>query len=200
LRPSGSAISDKLAKVYDMRRIMLAIRAFFRTLFNAEVAEQVAVVLEGKGLPAKAGETVKTLPMPAPPITPPKPARSEALTLLAALQRDARFVDLVKEPLDNYGDAEIGAAARGVLRDCGAVLERMFALQPVVPEQEGAAVEVPIGFDAGRFRLTGNVTGEPPFQGRLVHHGWHATRCELPTWSGSNDAVRVIVAAEVELS
>ena len=182
-----------------MRRIMLAIRAFFRVLFNAELADRVAAALEGQGLPA-AGETVKTLPKPTPPATPPKTARSEALTLLAALQREARFIDLVKEPLDNYGDAEIGAAARGVLRDCGAVLERMFALQPLVPEQEGAAVEVPAGSDAGRFRLTGNVTGEPPFQGRLVHHGWQATRCDLPTWSGSNDAARVVVAAEVELS
>ena len=44
---------------------------------------------------------------------------------------------------------------------------------------------MPAGFDPGRWRLTGNVTGEPPFHGRLVHPGWEATICELPTWSGS---------------
>ena len=60
-------------------------------------------------------------------------------------------------------------------------------------------MEVPAGFDAGRWRLTGNVTGEPPFRGRLVHPGWEATTCELPTWSGSAAAARIVAPAEVEL-
>jgi hypothetical protein len=47
------------------------------------------------------------------------PARSEALNLLAAMQREARFVDFIREPLDGYSDAQIGAAARTVHRDCG---------------------------------------------------------------------------------
>ena len=89
-----------------------------------------------------------------------------------------------------YSDAQIGAAARDVHRDCGAVLARMFALRPAMAEEEGKEVEVPAGFDSGRWRLTGNVTGEPPFHGRLVHPGWEATICELPTWSGSAAAAR----------
>jgi len=60
-------------------------------------------------------------------------------------------------------------------------------------------VDVPAGFDPGRFRLTGNVSGEPPFRGRLVHGGWEATRCELPTWSGSAAAERIVAPVEVEL-
>ena len=66
-------------------------------------------------------------------------------------------------------------------------------------EEENAEVEVPAGFDPGRWRLTGNVTGEPPFRGRLVHPGWEATACELPSWSGSSSAARIVAPAEVEL-
>jgi hypothetical protein len=147
--------------------------------------------------PAPTAPALKpTLPKPA---VPKPPARSEAITLLAALQREARFVDFVQESLAGYSDAQIGAAARDVHRDCGAVLKRVFALRPAVTEEEGKDVEVPAGFDAGRWRLTGNVTGEPPFHGRLVHPGWEATTCELPTWSGSAAASKIVAPAEVEL-
>jgi hypothetical protein len=60
-------------------------------------------------------------------------------------------------------------------------------------------MEVPAGFDQGRFRMTGNVAGEPPFRGRLVHHGWEATKCELPVWSGTSQAAFVVAPVEVEL-
>ena len=129
----------------------------------------------GSGALAEAdtGGAAAQLPSPSPPATKPPaaqpPVRSEAMTLLATLQREARFVDFIQEPLAGYSDAQIGAAARDVHRDCGTVLERLFALRPVVPDEEGAEVEVPAGFDAGRYRLTGNVAGEPPFRGRLVH-------------------------------
>jgi len=177
-----------------MRRIWLAIRVFFLVLFSGKAAEQVRRAL---GTPeAPRPETRRAAS--APP-KPPRPARSEALTLLAALQREARFVDFIKEPLDTYSDAQIGAAVRDVHRDCAAVLERLFAIRPVVEQPEGARVEVPAGFDAGRYRLTGNVAGEPPFAGALVHHGWEATVCKLPTYTGSESGARVIAPAEVEL-
>ncbi|MGD0654182.1 MAG: DUF2760 domain-containing protein [Thermoguttaceae bacterium] len=136
---------------------------------------------------------------PKQPLAPKPPARSEAITLLAALQREARFVDFIQESLAGYSDAQIGAAVRDVHRDCNAVLQRLFALKPAVPQDEGSEMELPKGFDAGRFRLTGNVAGEPPLRGKLVHPGWEATKCELPTWTGSKDSARVIAPAEVEI-
>ena len=63
--------------------------------------------------------------------------RSDAITLLATLQREARFVDIVSEPLDGYSDAQIGAAARDVLRESGKVLNRLFSLKRVVDAEEG---------------------------------------------------------------
>jgi hypothetical protein len=179
-------------------RLFLAIRAFWVVLFHGTVAARVKGVLDQPALPAPeaakiaSAQTVR-IERPKPPI------RSDAVTLLATLQREARFVDLVQESLDGYTDAQVGAAARDVLRDCRKVLERLFALKPVLGQDEGAAAEVPAGFDAGRFRLTGNVAGEGPFRGRLVHPGWEAARCELPAWSGSEASARVVAPAEVEL-
>ena len=131
---------------------------------------------------------------------PPKPARSEAITLLATLQREARFVDFIKEPLDSYNDAQIGAAVRDVHRDCAKVLDRLFAIRSMVDQEEGSPVEVPAGFDAGRYRLTGNVAGDPPFRGNLVHHGWEAAEVQLPAWSGTQLSARVVAPVEVELA
>ena len=142
----------------------------------------------------------KAAPKPAVAKQPPKPARSEAITLLATLQREARFVDFIKEPLDSYSDAQIGAAVRDVHRDCGKVLDRLFAIQSMVDQEEGSPVEVPPGFDAGRYRLTGNVVGDPPFRGRLVHHGWEAAEVQLPAWSGTQLSARVVAPVEVELA
>ncbi|MFH1268209.1 MAG: DUF2760 domain-containing protein, partial [Planctomycetota bacterium] len=98
-----------------------------------------------------------------------------------------------------YSDAQIGAVARDVHRECGQVIERLFGVVPVVEGEEGSPVEVPAGFDAGRFRLTGNVTGQPPFSGQLAHHGWEATRCQLPAFTGTAASALVLAPAEVEL-
>jgi hypothetical protein len=181
-----------------MNRIVVAFRAFWSALVNRAKAERIAAALEGAPLP-KIDRVEKPPPEPAAPAPPPKPARSEALTLLAALQREARLVDLVKQPLTGFSDEEIGGAARNVLSDCGAVLDRFFALQPLVAVEEGATCDVPKGYDPARFKLTGQVAGSGPFQGQLVHHGWRATTVQLPSWTGSKEAALVVAPAEVEV-
>ena len=139
----------------------------------------------GESLQPKPKETPKKLPAKL-------SGRSEALTLLAALQREARFVDFIKEPLDGFSDVQVGAVARDVHRDCQSVLERMFALQVVASGEEGTEIDVPADFDPGRYHLVGNVAGEPPFRGRVTHHGWEATRCTLPGWSGKESSARIV--------
>ena len=176
-----------------MRRILLAIRVFFRILFDSAAGQTIETALEGG--PA---EDKPTPAKPRQPVVQP-PGRSEALTLLATLQREARFVDFLQERLDDYNDAQIGAVARDVHRDCGKVIARLFAIRPAVDAEEGAEMEVPAGFDPGRYRLTGNVAGEPPFRGRLTHHGWEAASCQVPAFTGSKDAARVVAPVEVEL-
>jgi hypothetical protein len=182
-----------------MGRFTTAMRAFFRVLGNAAFAEQVQRLLEGQAL--NEGAALGAMRQVAAPVAPAVAAapRTDALNLVAVLQREARLVDFIKESLQPYSDAQIGAAVRDIHRDCGGVLERVFALRPVMEQAEGAEVQVPAGFDANRIRLTGNVTGQPPFMGALRHGGWQATRVELPEWSGSAESARIVAAAEVEL-
>jgi hypothetical protein len=171
---------------------------FFRTLFQADTAREVARLLSAEPAPPPAAPTPPPQPAPKPAPAPKKPSRSDALNLLAALQREARFVDFIREPIDGYSDAQIGAAVRDVHRDCATVLERMFALRPLSEQAEGATLEVNEGFDAARIRLTGNV-GKPPITGTVRHHGWEATRCELPEWVGGDAAARIVAPIELEV-
>lgn len=182
-----------------MGRFATAARAFFRSLLDAATAEQVERALNGNLTPALPEPSPATNPIPV-SLPPTKPARSDALTLLSTLQREARFVDFFQEKLDSYSDAQIGAAVRDVHRDTSAVLQRLFALHPVSDASEGSQVPVPSRADAGKFRLTGNVTDQPIGNGILRHAGWEATRCDLPIWSGQESAARIIAPAEIEVT
>ena len=66
-----------------MGRLATATRAFFRSLFDAAAAEQVERALSGQLAPALPEPRPVAAPAPVPPPAPAKPARSEALTLLA---------------------------------------------------------------------------------------------------------------------
>ncbi len=189
--PTGYTLAFVADVVIGWTLAGLAIAAVVRP---EEAASGTAAATVPKSQPQ-----TKPIPKIKPAPAPPAPTRNDAITLLATLQREARFVDIVKEPLADYSDVQVGAAARDVLRDCGAVLDRLFGVQAIVAKEEGTEIDVPAGFDAGRYRVTGNVSGEAPYSGPLVHHGWEAKRCELPKWSGSKDAAMVIAPAELEV-
>jgi len=184
-----------------MSRFFLAIQVWWRTLVDAEFGKQVAALLSGQpAVPPALTPAIVTKPEPpAPrmPEAPKRPERSDALTLLATFQREARLIDFLKESIGEYSDAQIGAAVRDIHRDSAGVLDRLFKIRPIEPGDEGAEVQVPA--EADRYRLIGTVRGTPPHRGRLVHHGWEAAKCELPEWSGNAGASKVIAPAEVEL-
>lgn len=186
-----------------MGRIGVAFRAFFQALFNAAAADRIDAALAGRALPAlnAQGDTLPKENVSGTLAPPSKsaPKRNDALTLLAALQREARLIDLVQEPLGDYSDEQIGAAARNVLRDSAGVLQRFFALKRVTTSTEGETTEVPTGYDPARYRLIGNVTGNGPFRGNLTHAGWEATTVNLPAWTGSSNSALVVAPAEVEV-
>ena len=118
----------------------------------------------------------------------------------SALQREARFLDIVSESLGDYSDAQVGAAARDVLRDSGKVIERMFSLRPLTEVEDGASIETPSNFDPAEYRLTGNVSGDGPFSGNVAHHGWKATKCDVPQWSGNKKTEMIVAPIEVEIA
>ncbi len=140
---------------------------------------------------------VHALLQPPPPPPPPKPS-GEPLRLLAVLQREGRLLDFLLEDVQAYSNEQIGAAVRDIHRSCHKALDEHLLLEPVLSGQEGAAVEVPPGFDPSAIRLTGNVTGQPPFRGTLLHHGWRVREIKLAKPPEGQDEF-VVQPAEVEL-
>ena len=144
-------------------------------------------------------EVEKLVHAPAPePVILKEYTPDAALQLLELLQKEARFIDFIKEDITSYNDADIGIAARVVHEGCNKVLNEHFTLAPIRSEQEGGKITLPQGFDASSVRLTGNIVGSAPFTGTLIHKGWQATTIRLPKLTQGHNA-NIIAAAEVEL-
>ncbi|TMQ26990.1 MAG: DUF2760 domain-containing protein [Deltaproteobacteria bacterium] len=180
-----------------MSRLFLALLCFFRILFGKQLPPAAVKFLPETTTPPASPPDRPQVPVdkasearPEPvPGARPEPGskvsatqqhRDGALAMLALLQREGRLVDFLREPLDGFTDADIGAAA------------------PVMPGSEEARVSVPKGFDPAEIRLIGEAKGEPPFRGTLRHHGWRVVDARLPALSEGVDRT-VIAPAEVEL-
>jgi hypothetical protein len=197
-----------------MSRITLAFSCFFRLLFGgrlpARALEYIPEEAIAKALPAPKSEVkaAEKKPSTEKAVAPAaKPARSSsaaeqhregALAMLGLLQREGRLIDFLNESLDDYEDADIGAAVRDIHRGCKKVLDDYLDIEPVMPGEEEDKLTVPAGFDAAEIRLVGEVSGDPPFKGTLRHHGWRVTKTTLPTLSEGVDR-RVLAPAEVEV-
>jgi len=167
-------------------RILLALRCFWRVLTDPTVADRVREWLDEKkvpGLTEKAAE---------------EKLSTEAVQLLALMQREGRFVDFLQEEIAAFDNAQIGAAVRSVHEGCRRTLEQYFEIEPVLSDGEGSQVTVPEGFEPSRIQLLGEVRGDPPFEGVLKHHGWRASRAHLPTLPEGWD-IQTIAPAEVEI-
>jgi hypothetical protein len=169
-------------------RLRTALSCFNRALASPDFCRQAAALLR----PSQPQARPKAAELP------PERVHASGLAVLSMLQREGRLIDFLKEDMAAFSDAEIGAAARVVHAGCRKVFSQYFTIEPALPEAEGAAIQVPAGFDAQRIRLTGHVAGQPPFRGTLKHHGWVATAVRLPAVSETLDP-RVLAAAEVEL-
>ena len=121
-----------------------------------------------------------------------------ALQLLSLLQQEGRLVDFVEEDIDSYSDEQVGAAARTIHSGCRKALRERMTIARVHEAEDGASVEVASDYDPSRIRLTGNVHGEPPFNGTLEHGGWRVSGLKLPELTGGDPAI--IAPAEVEIA
>lgn len=120
------------------------------------------------------------------------------LHFLAVLQREGRILDFFSEDLTLYDDEQIGSAVRSIHEDCKKTVEKYLAPLPVLGTEEGELVDILPGFDPDSIKLTGNVSGEPPFKGVLRHRGWKAGKREIPKLSDVLDS-SIIAPAEVEI-
>lgn len=195
-----------------MHRLYLAFLCFFRILFGRPLPAEVIA------LPPKDLEEKEPPRLPAPRVAAEKPVEKPiekvvekvvekpkkadvtpgALQLLSLLQREGRLLDFLQEDISGYDDADIGAAVRDIHKGCRKVVAEHFGVEPVLDAEENESVTVDTGFDPGRIRLVGNVSGQPPFKGTLKHHGWRAAKVSLPALSDGMD-VSVVQPAEVEL-
>lgn len=139
---------------------------------------------------AEDGGPVETAPVVASP--------DVALRLLATLQEEARLIDFVREDIDGYGDAEVGSAARGIHAALRKALDDRIVLEPILPGEDGDAVQVPADFEPALIRVTGKLGGGPPYSGVLRHGGWRVREVRLPAPSPGSDA-RILLPAEVEV-
>jgi hypothetical protein len=144
-------------------------------------------------------EVEKIVQAPAPePVILKEATPDAALQLLGVLQKEARFIDFIKEDISQFNDADVGVVARVVHEGCNKAINSHFSLAPVRSEQEGQKITLPAGFDAAMVRLTGNIVGSAPFTGTLIHKGWQVTDIHLPKLTQAHNAA-IVAAAEVEL-
>lgn len=152
--------------------LIRAFKAFFEVLKRGELRKEVSI--EKKEDPAH-------------------------LRLLALLQKEGRFIDFLQEDISEYSDAKLGAAVRVIHAKCREVLEEFVTIRPILTEEEGSKITIPVGFDPSLIKVTGRVRGKPPYNGILYHQGWKAHKLSLPKQVGNGDRT-IVCPAEVEVS
>jgi hypothetical protein len=139
-------------------------------------------------------------PVAPPPVRKPPSADAEVVSFLGLLQEKGRFVDFLMGDVAGFSDAEVGAASRVMHEGCKAVLTEHFGVKPLRQEGEGSKITVPEGYAPDDYRLVGRISGEAPFTGTLIHHGWRAEWVKLPRLIRTEpDKLPAIAPAEVEL-
>ena len=179
-----------------LSKISLAFGTFFSILSDSRFAARVQDLRSGE---QRIEPSAPAPAVPKPAVAPLREAAPDgALQLLGLLQREARFIDFIREDVAAYADAEIGAAVRVVHEGCRKVLGDNFTISPVRNEAEGSRITLPEGFDAAAVRIIGNVVGQPPFHGSIVHRGWRVVETRLPKLASGHE-LSIVAPAEVEL-
>jgi hypothetical protein len=125
-------------------------------------------------------------------------AQAEVVTMLGIFQEKGRLIDFLMEDITPYSDTEVGTVARAVHQGCKSALKEHFAVKPISTANEGEIVTVPVGYSADEWRLVGNLAGEAPFTGKLVHRGWRTDGVKLPR-AMKADRLPTIAPAQVEV-
>jgi hypothetical protein len=181
-----------------LQRLPVAALSFYRALTDGDYHRTLAQLAPGD-VPRVSPGSARAMPEALmEPVALQDAGPDAALVLLGLFQKEGRLVDFLQEDVTHYSDQDVGAAARVVHDGCRKVLQDYLRIEPVRGEAEGAQVTLGKGFDPSAVRPTGNVVGEPPFTGALVHRGWRAAEVHLPKVASSRD-LTILAAAEVEL-
>lgn len=180
----------------------IAVKAFWAFLRNEEKAKLFVESLTKKSLleESSTDEQIGNLSLPLSDRQ--TNGRSEAVELLASLQREARFVDFIKENISECDNETLGAAVRKVHAGCANVLERCFSIRPLSSHQEGTTIKLTSeeAHNMSRVQLNHSREITQEVQGRVVHCGWQVTKCIVPKWTGRDEDKMVVAPVQVENS
>lgn len=121
---------------------------------------------------------------------------ADVAQLLTLLQQQARLLDFAAEDISHITDQQVGAVARSVHAGLQKTLREYINWSPILPNTD--SVTIAANFDPQQIRLTGQLRGNGPYQGQLVHAGWRLTAVTLPQ-RGSQYRADILQAAEVEV-
>jgi len=121
------------------------------------------------------------------------------LQLLRLLQEEGRLIDFFQEDISSFSDAQVGAAVRNLHSSCKKIFEENVTIRPVMEAGEGQTIIVEAGYDPLAIKLVGNIKGDGPFSGRLIHAGWKAHKRSLPK-SMTLESQDILQPAEIEVS
>ena len=190
-----------LVILLTVAQLVPAAAGFSQILALATIVVAMALLVmlfTGKNPPEAPKPAVAEAVKPVSSAIPQNQAQAEVVTLLGILQEKGRFVDFLMEDITPYSDADVGGVARAVHQGCKEALSEHFHIEPISSEGEGATITVPAGYSADEFRLVGNLSGEAPFTGKIVHKGWKTTSVKLPRVL-KTDRLPAIAPAQVEV-
>lgn len=120
------------------------------------------------------------------------------LRMLGFLQQEGRLIDFLKEDISAFSDAQVGAAVRRIHQECARTLEEFVTVRSLREEGEGSLIQVPKDYNPIEIKIVGDIQGEPPFTGVLMHKGWKAHKRSLPK-RALDQTYDVICPAEIEV-
>ncbi|NLQ18637.1 DUF2760 domain-containing protein [Marinomonas sp. M1K-6] len=202
-------MTNKITPVSFVPRLFGAFGQFFKYMASGDYAarcqaaaqgEQFAFEVEPKIITEEV-EVIREIEVAAPVLDTVN--ADGAHQLLQLLQQEARFIDFIQESIDDYSDADVGAASRQIHAGCAKVLQQHFtidvvSLDVVNTAAENSRVEVPSGYDAKQIKLEGRVKGDGPYAGTLIHPGWKVTETRLPKVTNT-ESLHILAPAEVEV-
>jgi hypothetical protein len=79
-------------------------------------------------------------------------------------------------------------------------LNEHFKISPISDAEDRSQITLPADYAADEYRLTGKISGNPPFKGTLLHKGWKADSVKLPRIVNTNEnCLPSIAPAQVEV-
>jgi hypothetical protein len=170
-------------------RIFLAIKVFFKTLFQRDFSKQIEDYptllrrlqeLEKTHSDDETRHRLEIEQIRKAPGQGHGEFDEGACALLSLLQKEARFIDFLMENVGELEDAQVGAVCKRIHKDLSRVTGQFLGIEAVCGSAEGECVQIEEGYSPAEFQLSGDLDQKPPFEAVLKHKGWRVQSLTLP--------------------